>query len=67
MTQPTTHADLAEKVDDLARKVDHLTAQTANLVEAWNTATGMLKFIKWGAGLVAAITAAWVAIRNLIH
>lgn len=54
MTQDEQVA-LRGEVAALRTEVEHLTEQVSGLVEAWNTATGVVKFIKWLAGVATAV------------
>lgn len=52
--------------DDIARleaKVDALSTQIQDLVQAWNTARGMVRFVKLLGGMATAVTAIWALIR----
>lgn len=56
--------------DDLARveaKVDALTGQVAELVQAWNTARGVVKFVKYLSATVTTVSAAIGAVWALFH
>jgi hypothetical protein len=58
--RPVTMAEfkrLEEKFDDLA-------TSTKALVEAWNTATGVVKFVKLLSTLIAAVGAIWLFIKH---
>lgn len=70
--------ELGEHVQDIDRRlqnveqnmatkadVERITSSIEDLLEAWNTAAGLLKFIKWGAGLGAAVLACWAAIKQV--
>lgn len=48
-------AELRADVAELATAQADQTAATADLVSAWRTATGLVVFIKWLSGLVAAL------------
>jgi len=51
---------------DIARveqKVDDLALQIASLVEAWNTARGLVKFVKVTGSIATAFAAIWALIR----
>lgn len=55
---------------DLARveaKVDALSAQVAELVTAWNTARGVVKFVKYLSATVTTVSAAIGAVWALFH
>lgn len=64
-------SDLNEKVEAIMEqqaaimtRQDTQAAATASLVEAWNTGTGLVKFIKWAAvlsGSIATLAAVWHA------
>lgn len=61
-------AVLNVQVAELRGQVGALTKNTEDLVEAWQAATGFLRFLKWGAGLAAAIAAIWAAVmQGRIH
>lgn len=52
--------------NDLARvekKVDDLALQIKSLVEAWDTARGVVKFMKVLGSVATAITATWALIK----
>jgi hypothetical protein len=53
-------AALEEQVRELRDDVEDLARSTKALVDAWNTATGMVKFVKLLATLVAAVGAIYV-------
>lgn len=55
-------ADLAR----VERKVDDLAVQIQSLVEAWNTARGVVKFVKVIGSIATAFTAIW-ALLNIGH
>lgn len=48
---------LKADVDALKSAVEAQTKQTAELVQAWNTASGVLSFVKMLGGIAVAITA----------
>jgi hypothetical protein len=72
---------IASAVDGLAKTVAHhglvideakqIAAETREMVEAWRTAKGVGKFLKWGGGILAAVAgatgalvAAWKGLRS---
>lgn len=70
--------DLVEKVNNLEKRmetsVDRFVIQLAaiekgnkDIIDAWNTASGLVKFIKWLAGLMAAIWSIWYMVTHGIH
>jgi hypothetical protein len=53
-------------VSDLARvekKVDDLALEIRSLVDAWNTARGVVKFVKVIGSIATAMTAMWALIK----
>lgn len=57
-------SDLNEKLESVIEKQDAQAEATGALVEAWNTGTGLVKFIKWAAvlsGSIATLAAVWHA------
>lgn len=56
--------------NDLARveeKVDVLSGQIAELVQAWNTARGVVKFVKYLSATVTTVSAAIAAVWAVLH
>lgn len=39
-------------------------AKTNGLVETWTTVRSLAKFLKWGAGVIAAIAAIWLSLKT---
>jgi hypothetical protein len=65
---PKTEAELRDallrvEIAALEGKVDQLSTDVKGLVEAWQTASGVVAFVKWTAGLATAITVIWAAFR----
>ncbi|MGA0588105.1 hypothetical protein ACO2Q2_13390 [Dyella sp. KRB-257] len=58
-----TEIDLKHEVRDLTGKVEKLTQQVSGLVEAWNTANGVLKFVKFLGGIATAGAAIWALVK----
>ena len=58
-------AALRKCVEDMKALDDNLHKEVKELLRAWDTATGLVVFIKWLAGLAAAIGAIWVFIHGL--
>lgn len=46
---------LREEVNDLKAEVSELRKDIAGLIEAWNTAQGITKFVKWLSGIVTGL------------
>lgn len=63
--QAISHAMLERDVKDLTVKVENLTRQIEGLVAAWNTAQGVVVFVKWSAKLALAVGALWGATKAL--
>ena len=55
---------LRRDLEDLTVKVDELTQQVHDLVTAWNTATYVVAFVKWLAGVAAAVGILIAAIKG---
>lgn len=65
---PKTEAELRDallrhEIAALENKVDQLSADVKGLVEAWQTASGVVAFVKWLAGAVTAIGILWAAFK----
>jgi hypothetical protein len=57
-------AVLETTVEQLRDEVSQLNASTKALVDAWNTATGVVKFVKLMSTMIAAMGAVWLFIRH---
>lgn len=55
---------LRKDMDEMKSDMKELKAEMKNLLEAWNTATGLVKFVKWVAGLATAIGVIYAAVRG---
>lgn len=53
----------AQNIARVERKVDDLTLEIRSLVDAWNTARGVVKFVKVIGSLATAVAAIWALIR----
>jgi hypothetical protein len=58
---------LHQDMDELKKAMTKLEGQVAGLLEAWNTATGLVKFVKWAATLAAAVGILWAFLSGYIH
>jgi len=47
----------------LRREVEGLRADVQGLVDAWNTARGVVMFVKWIGGAAASLAALWALIK----
>ena len=63
MSERPTIASLHADVGRLESKLDEQIAVTKELVDAWKTANGVVRFVKWASTLVTAIGVIWAAIR----
>lgn len=55
MSPETENALLRKDVRELTERIQSLEKSVAGLVEAWNTASGVVKFVKWMASIATAI------------
>ena len=51
------------ELKELSREVAELKAAVKDLVDAWNTARGMVRFVKWMGGIATAVSAIGVAVK----
>jgi len=58
---------LRDDLDAIRTDIEELRADTKELLDAWKAAGTMLNFVKWASGLVTAIAAAWLVLRNGFH
>jgi len=63
MNDHTELALLRQDIEEVKRDMKELKAEVKSLLEAWNTATGLLKFIKWSATMIAAAGVLIAAIK----
>lgn len=54
--------DHDERLKVVERKLDELDCKLQGLLDAWNTAHGVVRFVKWAAALVAALTTLFVSV-----
>lgn len=59
--------DHSPDITRIEEKVDALTGQVAELVQAWNTARGVVKFVKYLSATVTTVSAAIGAVWALFH
>lgn len=55
---------LRVEVEALRNDVKLLKEEVGELLKVWNTATGLLRVIKWLAGTASAIAMGWAAFRG---
>lgn len=63
MTEPTELHALQQEVAALRQEVASLQQGVQGLLEAWRTAQGMVRLIKWMGATATAITATWALIK----
>lgn len=66
MSEPTTEVELAllrADMDQIKDDVKAMRQENKELLDAWRTATNVLAFIKWLAGIGAAAAFLWAAIK----
>jgi len=62
MTDQSVETQIALLQADMAALTKAVTKQSSDiegLVKAWNTANGVVSFMKWLAGIVTAVTILW--------
>lgn len=52
------------EIEQLREEVHELRKSVEGLVEAWNTAKGVVVFVKWVAGALTAVGIIWAAIKG---
>ena len=60
------HALLKKDLEELKVSVDALTKSVEELMDAWKTANGMVRFMKWAAAIVAGMFATWQVVKDHI-
>ena len=60
------HTILKEDLEELKVLVAALTTRVDELMDAWKTANGMVKFMKWMAAIAAGLFATWQVIKDHI-
>lgn len=55
---------LRRDMEQMSEQVAALTAQVHDLVSAWNTANNVVAFVKWIAGLAAAVGVVVAAVKG---
>jgi hypothetical protein len=57
-------AAVKRDMQDLKNQVDRLEKSVKELVDAWNTAGGIVKAVKWASGVAVALSAAWAVLKG---
>ena len=60
-------ASLRKCIEEMKNDDVKLHAQIAELLRAWDTATGLVQFIKWLAGVATAISVLWLSFSGYWH
>ena len=63
----TELALLRQDVDEIKASLKDLKDQIRELVDAWNTASGLVRFIKWLSILIAAMGVIWAFLSGYFH
>lgn len=58
---------LQKEMTDLRDEVHKLSGEVAGLVRMWETASGVVAFVKWLAGIATAIGILWAAFQLKFH
>lgn len=66
MEDGNMQADI-EEIRALRREVAELRGSVQDLVIAWNTAQGVVRFFKWLGGIATAATALWALIELAVR
>lgn len=61
---PTELSQLREEVKEIKTEIKELKEEVKELLEAWKTANGLLKVIKWLAGIASAGAVIWAAFKG---
>ena len=64
---PSTEIELAllrQDMDQMKEDVKAARAEVKELLDAWRTATNVLAFVKWLAGIGAAVIFLWAGIKG---
>lgn len=64
MTNHTEIALLRQDMEEMKNEMKELKGDVKELLEAWNTATGLLRVIKWLAGTASAGAVIWAAYKG---
>ena len=59
------HREYDIRLADMERKIDKLTSDVEDLVNAWRAASWLVGAVKWLGSVAAAITAIYLLVRGL--
>ena len=52
------------EIAEIKNEIKELKAEVKELLEAWKTANGLLKVIKWLAGITSTVAVIWAAFKG---
>ncbi len=55
---------LRKDVELLTEKVEKLSRDVEDLVDAWKTANNVVAFVKWASGLAVAVVSIWAIFKS---
>lgn len=61
----TDHAEMKRELAEVRAEIHALRTDVQDLVSAWKTATGVVKFVKWLSTLMAALAVIYATIKGL--
>jgi len=64
-TRETDHAEMKRELAEVRADIQALRADVQDLVSAWKTATGVVRFVKWISTLMAALAVIYATIKGL--
>ena len=64
-TRETDHAEMKRELAEVRADIQALRTDVQDLVSAWKTATGVVRFVKWISTLMAALAVIYATLRGL--
>jgi hypothetical protein len=61
----TDHAEMKRELAEVRADIQALRTDVQDLVSAWKTATGVVKFVKWLSTLMAAMAVIYATLKGL--
>jgi len=61
----TDHAEMKRELAEVRSDIQALRTDVQDLVSAWKTATGVVKFVKWLSTLMAAMAVIYATLKGL--
>lgn len=62
--QDRRYHHVENEIEKLSQKIETLEASIKDLVEAWNSAGSVVKFVKYSAALITALAICWTAVKG---